>query len=103
MTMKELYNHFNHNVYSTINWGTTDLRKLHDDIKIVSERPNTARARNTQPLRTFEYRDFRYVETINTQAGDRGNVYYIPTGELVGTDASFYDYKVFVWWFYNHR
>lgn len=102
--MKNLYNHFNHNVYSTINWYTdpavrSTLNQTRDEINVVSERPGPSRS----TLRTFEYKDFRYVETINTQAGDRGNIYHIPTGELIGTDATYYDYTVFVWWFYNHR
>lgn len=108
MTMKELYNHFNNNVYSTIKWCTDlevydSLDKTHNEINIVAERPNPNYRCKNYPLRTMEYRDFRFVETIHTRAGDRGSVYYIPTGELVGTDVSFYRYKVFVWWFYNHR
>ena len=104
MTMKELYNHFNNNVYSTLNWCTDlevikSLNKVHSEINVVSERPGPRRT----TLRTFEYKDFRYVETINTRAGDRGNIYHVPTGELVGTDASYFDFNTFVWWFYNHR
>lgn len=106
--MKNLYNHFNHNVYSTINWCTNtevinSLNKLRNEIKTVDEKPNPNCRRKNYPLRTFEYNDFRFVETLNTNAGDRGDIYYTPTGELVATDVGYYDYTVFVWWFYNHH
>ena len=108
MTTKELYNHFNTNVYSKLNWGTDltmikTLNKVRDEIKTVDEKPNPNRRRKNYPLRTLEYKDFRYVETINTASGSQGNIYHIPTGELVGTDASYFDFNTFVWWFYNHR
>ena len=108
MTMKERYNHFNRKVYSTINWYTdpevhNTLDKTRDEIKTVDEKPNPNRRRKNYPLRTFEYNDFRFVETLSTSAGDRGDIYHTPTGELVATDVGYYDYLVFVWWFYNHR
>ena len=104
MSMKELYNHFNNHVYYTINWYTDrkvrhTLGKTFDEIKNVSERPGPYRT----TLRTFECKDFRFVETINTAAGDRGNIYHIPTGELIATDTVFYNFHTFVWWVYNHR
>ena len=106
--MKNLYNHFNHNVYSTINWYTDrkvgrTLGETFDEIKVVDEKPNPNRRRKNYPLRTFEYNDFRFIETLNTNAGDRGDIYYTPTGELVATDTVFYNFHVFVWWFYNRR
>lgn len=106
--MKELYNHFNHNVYSAINWYTDPevhrtLDQTRDEIKVVDEKPNPNRRCKNYPLRTFEYNDFRFVETLNSRAGGCGNIYYVPTGELVATDVGYYDYTVFVWWFYNHR
>lgn len=106
--MKNLYNHFKHNVYSTINWCTNtevinSLNKLRNEIKTVDEKTNPNRRRKNYPLRTFECNDFRFVETLNTNAGDRGDIYYTPTGELVATDVGYYNYTVFVWWFYNHR
>ena len=108
MTMKELYEHFNRKVYSTLNLytdpeGYRTRSKVYDEIKTVEEKPNPDRRRKNYPLRTLEYNDFRFVETINTAAGDRGSIYHIPTGELVATDARFYDFHVFVWWFYNCR
>ena len=108
MTMKELYNHFNRKVYSTINWYTdpevhNTLDKTHSEIKTVEEKPNPNRRCKNYPLRTLAYKDFRFVETLSTRAGDRGDLYHTPTGELVATDASYFDFKVFVWWFYNHR
>lgn len=108
MTMKELYNHFETTGYSTINWCTNlevinSLNKLRNDIKVVNEAPNPNPRCKNYPLRTFEYKDFRFVETINNRAGGWGNVYYIPTGELIGTNAVFYNFNTFVWWFYNHR
>ena len=108
MSMKELYNHFNHNVYSTINWCTNldviNTRcKVFDEIKTVDEKPNPNRRCKNYPLRTFEYNDFRFVETLSTSAGDRGDIYYTPTGELVATDVGYYNYLTFVWWFYNYR
>lgn len=104
MTPKELYNHFNNNVYSKLSWDTyltmiKTLNKVRREINIVSERPGP---RHTT-LRTFEYKDFRYVETNNTAAGYRGNIYHIPSGELIGTDASYFDFNTFVWWVYNHH
>lgn len=104
MTPKELYNHFNNNVYSKLSWDTyltmiKTLNKVRREINIVSERPGP----RCTTLRTFEYKDFRYVETINTAAGYRGNIYHIPTGELLGTDASYSDFNTFVWWVYNHH
>lgn len=106
--MKNLYNHFNHNVYSTINWCTNlDVinarRKVFDEIKTIDERPNPNRRCKNYPLRTFEYNDFRFVETLNNRAGGCGNIYYTPTGELVATDADFYNFNTFVCWFYNFR
>lgn len=58
ITMKNLYNHFNHNVYSTINWYTDSevhrtLDKTHDEIKTVEEKPNPNRRRKNYPLRTL--------------------------------------------------
>ena len=104
MTTKELYNHFDKNVYSKLSWGTDltmikTLNKVRSEINVVSERPGPRRT----TLRTFEYKDFRFVETINTAAGDRGNIYHIPTGELIGTNATYFDFNTFVWWVYNHR
>lgn len=104
MTTKELYNHFNNNVYSKLSWGTDltmikTLNKVRSEINVVSERPGPRRT----TLRTFEYKDFRYVETLSTSAGDRGDIYYTPTGELVATDVGYYNYLTFVWWFYNYR
>lgn len=106
--MKNLYNHFNHNVYSTINWCTNlDVinarRKVFDEIKTIDEKPNPNRRCKNYPLRTFEYNDFRFVETLNNRAGGCGNIYYTPTGELVATDADFYNFNTFVCWFYNFR
>lgn len=106
--MKNLYNHFNHNVYSTINWCTNldviNTRcKVFDEIKTVDEKPNPNRRCKNYPLRTFEYNDFRFVETLNNRAGGCGNIYYTPTGELVATDADFYNFNTFVCWFYNFR
>lgn len=106
--MKNLYNHFNHNVYSTINWCTNlDVinarRRVFDEIKVVDEKPNPNRRCRNYPLRTFAYNDFRFVETLSTRAGDRGDLYYAPTGELVATDADFYNFNTFVCWFYNFR
>lgn len=103
--MKELYNHFNRTGYSKINWCTNldviNTRcKVRDEIKVVDEKPNPNRR---YPLRTFEYNDFRFVETLNNRAGDRGDLYYTPTGELVATDADFYNFNTFVCWFYNFR
>lgn len=106
--MKELYNHFNHTGYSKINWCTNlDVinarRKVFDEIKTVEEKPNPNRRCANYPLRTFAYKDFRFVETLSTRAGDRGDLYYAPTGELVATDADFYNFTTFVCWFYNFR
>ena len=106
--MKNLYNHFNHNVYSTINWCTNldviNTRcKVFDEIKTVDEKPNPNRRCKNYPLRTFEYNDFRFVETLNNRAGGCGNIYYTPTGELVATDVDFYNFNTFVCWFYNFR
>ena len=106
--MKNLYNHFNHSVYSTINWCTNldviNTRcKVFDEIKTVDEKPNPNRRCKNYPLRTFEYNDFRFVETLNNRAGGCGNIYYTPTGELVATDADFYNFNTFVCWFYNFR
>lgn len=106
MTMNELYNHFNRKVYSTINLytdpeGYRDRCRVYDEIKTVAEKPNPNRRCKNYPLRTFEYNDFRFVETLNNRAGGCGNIYYIPTGELVATDAVFYNFHIFVWWFYN--
>ena len=106
--MKELYNHFNRTGYSKINWCTNlDVinarRKVFDEIKTVEEKPNPNRRCASYPLRTFEYKDFRFVETLSTRAGDRGDIYYAPTGELVATDADFYNFNTFVCWFYNFR
>ena len=103
--MKELYNHFNRTGYSKINWCTNldviNTRcKVRDEIKVVDEKPNPNRR---YPLRTFEYKDFRFVETLNSRAGSCGNIYYTPTGELVATDADFYNFNTFVCWFYNFR
>lgn len=108
MTMKELHNHFNRTGYSKINWCTNldvinTRRKVFDEIKTVEERPNPNRRRKNYPLRTFEYKDFRFVETLSTRAGNRGDLYYTPTGELVATDADFYNFNTFVCWFYNFR
>lgn len=108
MTTKELYNHFENNVYFTINWCTDlgigdSLRNLRNEIKTVNEAPNPNPRCTNYPLRTFEYKDFRFVETLSTRAGAQGSVYYIPTGELIGTNAVFYNFSTFVWWFYNHR
>lgn len=108
MKMNELYNHFKRNVYSTINWYTdpevhSTLDKTHDEIKTIDKKPNPNRRRKNYPLQTLEYKDFRYIETLSTNAGDRGDIYYTPTDELVATDVGYYDYLVFVWWFYNHR
>lgn len=108
MTMKELYEHFNRKVYSTINWYTdpavhSTLDKTRDEIKIVDEKPNPNRRSKNYPLRTLEFNDFRFVETLCTRAGDRGDIYHTPTGELVATSVGYYDYLVFVWWFYNYR
>ena len=108
MTTKELYNHFNNNVYSKLSWGTDltmvkTLNKVRSDIKTVDEKPNPNRRRKNYPLRTFEYNDFRFVETLNNRAGGCGNIYYTPTGELVATDADFYNFNTFVCWFYNFR
>ena len=108
MTTKELYNHFNRKVYPTINWYTDrkvgrTLGETFDEIRIVDEKPNPNRRRKNYPLRTFEYKDFRYVETLNTSAGSQGNIYHTPTGELVATDTVFYNFHVFAWWFYNRR
>ncbi len=106
--MKELYDHFNNHVYYTINWYTDrkvryTLGKTFDEIKIVDEKPNPNRKRKNYPLRTFECNDFRFVETLSTSTGSRGNIYFTPTGELVATDTVFYNFHVFVWWFYNHH
>ena len=106
--MKELYNHFNRTGYSKINWCTNlDVinarRRVFDEIKVVEEKPNPSRRCASYPLRTFEYNDFRFVETLSTRAGDRGDIYYTPTGELVATDADFYNFNTFVCWFYNFR
>ena len=106
--MKELYNHFNRTGYSKINWCTNldviNTRcKVRDEIKTVDEKPNPNRRCKSYPLRTFEYNDFRFVETLNSRAGGCGNIYYIPTGELVATDADFYNFNTFVCWFYNFR
>ena len=106
--MKELYNHFNHTGYSKINWCTNldvinTRREVFDEIKTVEEKPNPNRRCANYPLRTFEYKDFRFVETLSTRAGDRGDLYYAPTGELVATDADFYNFNTFVCWFYNFR
>ena len=106
--MKELYNHFNRTGYSKINWCTNlgvinARRKVFDEIKTVDEKPNPNRRCANYPLRTFEYKDFRFVETLSTRAGDRGDLYYAPTGELVATDADFYNFNTFVCWFYNFR
>ena len=106
--MKNLYNHFNRTGYSKINWCTNlDVinarRKVFDEIKTVEEKPNPNRRCASYPLRTFEYKDFRFVETLSTRAGDRGDLYYAPTGELVATDADFYNFNTFVCWFYNYR
>ena len=108
MTMKELYNHFNRKVYSTLNLytdpeGYRTRSKVFDEIKTVEEKPNPDRRRKNYPLRTFEYKDFRMVETLCTSAGDRGDIYYTPTGELVATNSNFYRFHIFVWWFYNYR
>ena len=106
--MKELYNHFNRTGYSKISWCTNlDVinarRKVFDEIKTVEEKPNPNRRCANYPLRTFAYKDFRFVETLSTRAGDRGDLYYAPTGELVATDADFYNFNTFVCWFYNFR
>ena len=106
--MKELYNHFNRTGYSKINWCTNldvinTRYKVRDEIKVVDEKPNPNRRCKNYPLRTFEYNDFRFVETLNSRAGGCGNIYYIPTGELVATDADFYNFNTFVCWFYNFR
>ena len=106
--MKELYNHFNRTGYSKINWCTNldvinTRRKVVDEIKVVDEKPNPNRRCKNYPLRTFEYNDFRFVETLNNRAGGCGNIYYTPTGELVATDADFYNFNTFVCWFYNFR
>ena len=106
--MKNLYNHFNRTGYSKINWCTNldvinTRRKVFDEIKTVEEKPNPNRRCVNYPLRTFEYKDFRFVETLSTRAGDRGDIYYAPTGELVATDADFYNFNTFVCWFYNFR
>lgn len=106
--MKELYNHFNRTGYSKINWCTNldviNTRcKVRDEIKVVDEKPNPNRRCKNYPLRTFEYNDFRFVETLNNRAGGCGNIYYTPTGELVATDADFYSFNTFVCWFYNFR
>ena len=106
--MKELYNHFNRTGYSKINWCTNldvinTRRKVVDEIKAVDEKPNPNRRCKNYPLRTFEYNDFRFVETLNNRAGGCGNIYYTPTGELVATDADFYNFNTFVCWFYNFR
>ena len=106
--MKELYNHFNRTGYSKINWCTNldvinTRREVVDAIKTVDEKPNPSRGCKNYPLRTFEYKDFRFVETLNTRAGDRGEIYHTPTGELVATDADFYNFNTFVCWFYNYR
>ena len=108
MTMKELHNHFNRTGYSKINWCTNldvinTRRKVFDEIKTIDEKPNPNRRSKNYPLRTFEYKDFRFVETLNNRAGDRGDLYYTPTGELVATDADFYNFNTFVCWFYNFR
>ena len=96
--MKELYNYFNHTGYSKINWCTNldvinTRRKVFDEIKTVPQMCKLPSA----------YKDFRFVETLSTRAGDRGNIYYAPTGELVATDADFYNFNTFVCWFYNFR
>ena len=106
--MKELYNHFNRTGYSKINWCTNldvinTRYKVRDEIKVVDEKPNPNRRCKNYPLRTFEYNDFRFVETLNSRAGGCGNIYYVPTGELVATDADFYNFNTFVCWFYNFR
>lgn len=106
--MKELYNYFNHTGYSKINWCTNldvinACSKVFDEIKTVEEKPNPNRRRKNYPLRTFEYKDFRFVETLSTRAGNRGDLYYAPTGELVATDADFYNFYTFACWFYNFR
>lgn len=106
--MKELYNHFNRTGYSKINWCTNldvinTRYKVRDEIKVVDEKPNPNRRCKNYPLRTFEYNDFRFVETLNNRAGGCGNIYYTPTGELVATDADFYNFNTFVCWFYNFR
>ena len=106
--MKELYNHFNRTGYSKINWCTNldviNTRcKVRDEIKVVDEKPNPNRRCKNYPLRTFEYKDFRFVETLNNRAGGCGSIYYTPTGELVATDADFYNFNTFVCWFYNFR
>lgn len=106
--MKNLYNHFTHNVYSTINWCTNietinAINVLRNEIKTVDKKPNPNRRRKNYPLCTLEYKDFRFIETLNSSTGSLGNIYHTPTGELVATDVDYYDYIVFVWWFYNHR
>ena len=106
--MKELYNHFDRTGYSKIDWCTNldviNTRcKVRDEIKVIDEKPNPNRRCKNYPQRTFEYNDFRFVETLNNRAGGCGNIYYTPTGELVATDADFYNFNTFVCWFYNYR
>ena len=108
MTMKELYEHFNRKVYSTLNLytdteGYRTRSKVFDEIETVEEKPNPDRRRKNYPLRTLVYKNFRFVETLCTSAGDRGDIYYTPTGELVATNSNFYRFHIFVWWFYNCR
>ena len=102
--MKEMFNHY----YDTVNWCTNlevinSLRKNYDEIKTVDERPNPNRRCKNYPLRTFEYKDFRFVETLNNRAGGCGDIYYTPTDELIAADTVFYNFHTFVWWFYNRR
>lgn len=98
--MKDLYNYYNTKVYTQRPRcgiaGETDVFK---SFTVTDSKP----LRNKITLKTFEYRDFRFVETYKSRAGVVGVATYIPTGEIVVEGASLWCVSQFVYWYYNCR
>lgn len=98
--MKELYNYYNAEVYTKRpRCGIAGESDVFKAFTVTDSKP----FRGKTTLNTFEYRDFRFVETYKSRAGVVGVATYIPTGEVIVENTSLWSVAQFVYWYYNCR
>ena len=111
--MKNTYNNFNTNIYPSLPASVVYNNKSHNEVfneffnNVVETYPDPTPVRGRQkarrPLRVCVYKDFKATETKNAAHTTLWTVEYIPTGEVVTTEAVPGTIGWFVWWWYNGR
>lgn len=111
--MKNTYRHFETTVYPSLPvsvvYNNLDQKRVAESLfnNIIGTYPDPTPVRGKQkarrPLRVCLYKDFKVTETKNNMYGCLWSVEYVPTGEIIATEAVAHTIGWFVWWWYNGR